>query len=59
MYYIPHFTLLYGRFIDIEHVKIVFSIQGDKGQMEGSVSQIFYLGPSFYFIQSRKIILKK
>ena len=94
MHYIPSFTLLYGRFIDIKHVKIVcsetklacseyenlkffiyffnkdislnisliclkVSIQGDKGQMEGSVSQNFYLGPSFYFIQSRKLILKK
>ena len=94
MYYIPPFTLLYGRFIDIKHVNIVcfetklacseyenlkfviyffnkdislnisliclkFSIQGVKGQMEGSVSQNFYLGPTFYFIQSRKLIFKK
>ena len=26
-----------------------------EGHLEGSVSQIFYLGPSFYFIQPRDI----
>ena len=26
----------------------------DEGHLEGSVSQMFYLGPSFYFMQSRK-----
>ena len=27
--------------------------------MEGTVSQIFYLGPSFYFMQCRKLYMKK
>ena len=26
---------------------------------EGTVSQIFYLGPSFYFMKSRKLSSKK
>ena len=30
----------------------------DEGHLEGSVSQIFYLGPSFYFMQSRKKVVK-
>ena len=45
--------------LNISLICLRFSIQGDKGQMEGSVSQNFHLGPSFYFIQSRKLILKK
>ena len=36
-----------------------FSIHVDEGQMEGSVSQIFYLGPSFHFMKSRKKKFKK
>ena len=31
----------------------------DEGYMEGSMSQIFYLGPSFYFMESRKKSFKK
>ena len=31
-----------------------FDMHVDEGHLEGSVSQIFYLGPSFYFMQSRK-----
>ena len=27
--------------------------------MEGTVSQISYLGPSFYFMQCRKLCMKK
>ena len=30
----------------------------DEGYIEGSVSQIIDLGPSFYFMQSRKNVLK-
>ena len=26
-----------------------------RGHLEGTVSQIFYLGPSFYFMKSRKL----
>ena len=27
--------------------------------MEGTMSQIIYLGPSFYFMNSRKILMEK
>ena len=30
-----------------------------KSHLEGNVSQIFYLGPSFYFMKSRKLSCKK
>ena len=30
-----------------------------EGHSEGSVSQIFYLGPSFYFMKCRKLSCKK
>ena len=30
-----------------------------EGHSEGTVSQIFYLGPSFYFMKSRKLSCKK
>ena len=30
-----------------------------EGHLEGNVSQIFYLGLSFYFIKSRKLSYKK
>ena len=30
-----------------------------KAHSEGTVSQIFYLGPSFYLMISRKLCLKK
>ena len=36
-----------------------FVIHIDEGQLEGNVSQNFYLGPSFYFMQSRKKGFKK
>ena len=29
-----------------------------KAHLEGTVSQIFYLGPGFYFMKSRKLCLK-
>ena len=31
----------------------------DEIYLEGTVSHFFYLGPSFYFMKSRKIELKK
>ena len=33
---------------------LIFDIHVHDGHSEGSVSRIFYLGPSFYFMQSRK-----
>ena len=38
---------------------MIFLIHVDEGQLEGSVSQIFYLGPSFNFMKSRKKSFKK
>ena len=37
---------------------LISLIYVDEGHMEGSVSQIFDLGPSFYFMRSRKKVLK-
>ena len=31
-----------------------FDMHVDEGYLEGSLSQICYLGPSFFFMQSRK-----
>ena len=39
--------------------KLKFEIQSHDGHSEGSVSQIFKLGPSFYVMQSRKKCFKK
>ena len=36
-----------------------FEIHVHEGHSEGSVSQILYLGPSFYFMKSRKKCFKK
>ena len=36
-----------------------FEILINEGYMEGTMSQNFYLGPSFCFIKSRKLSLKK
>ena len=36
-----------------------FGTHEHEGHSEGSVSQIFYLGPSVYFMKSRKISFKK
>ena len=64
MYYIPLITLFLGLFIDIKHKNNIkkrlnglclkFSIHVDEGQLEGSVSQIIYLGPGSKFMKSRK-----
>ena len=35
------------------------SILIDNIHMEGTVSQIFYIGPRLHFMKSRKIIMKK
>ena len=35
-----------------------FSIHVDVGRMEGSVSQILYLGPSFHFMKYRKKVIR-
>ena len=45
--------------LNISYICLKFVIHVDEGQMEGSVSQIFYLGPSFYAMQSRKTSFKK
>ena len=45
--------------LNISLICLKFSIHVDEKQLEGSVSQIFHLGPSFYFIKSRKLSLKK
>ena len=44
---------------DILFTCLKFSTHVDEGHWEGSVSQILYLGPSFYCMQSRKISFKK
>ena len=36
-----------------------FHIHVENINLEGTVSQIFYIGPSFYFMRSRKIIMEK
>ena len=38
---------------------IKFHMPIENTQIEGSVSQILYIGPSFYFMKSRKIVMKK
>ena len=35
---------------NIPLICLKFSTHADEGHLEGSVSQIFYLGPSFYFM---------
>ena len=45
--------------LNISLISWTFSTHIDEEQMQGSVSQIFFLGPSFYFIKSRKLNLKK
>ena len=44
---------------NIPYKFLKFDIHVHKGHLEGSVSQIFDLGPSFYFMQSRKKSFKK
>ena len=36
-----------------------FHIPTENIHLEGTVSQIFDIGPRFYFMKSRKIIMKK
>ena len=43
--------------ISLSYLK--FLIYVDEGQMEGSVSQNLYLGPSFLFMKSRKKCFEK
>ena len=45
--------------LNVSLIRLKCSTQGDKGQMEGSVSQTFYLCPSFYSIQNQKINFEK
>ena len=44
---------------NISFICLKLSMYVDKGHSEGRVSQFFfYLGPSFYFIKSRKLSFK-
>ena len=36
-----------------------FHIPTENIHLEGTVSQIFYVGPRFYFMKSRKIFMKR
>ena len=38
---------------------MTFYIPRENIHLEGTVSQIFDIGPRFYFMKSRKIIMKK
>ena len=72
MFYIPAVSFLYDLFSDIKYVTFTwtetkdisskclkFSIHVDEGHLEGTMSQISYLVPSFYLIKSRKLSFKK
>ena len=39
---------------NIPRTLLIFDLHVHEAHSEGSMSQIFYLGPSFYFMQSRK-----
>ena len=45
--------------LNITLILLRFSIHVHEGQLEGSVSQIFYLGPGSNFMKSRKKSFKK
>ena len=45
--------------LNIHFLIIKFLIRIENIKMEGTVSQIFDLGPSFDFMKSRKIIIQK
>ena len=49
--------VLYNKEISfkISLLSLTFLVPVDEGHLEGCVSQIFYLGPSFYFIRKRKL----
>ena len=44
--------------LNISSICLKFAMHVDGGHLEGSVSQNFHLGPSFYFMHSRKNVLK-
>ena len=53
------YFLIWDIFLNICFPIIKFHTLIENIQMEGTVSQIFYLGPSFDFMLSRKIIMQK
>ena len=56
------FQLLFfelGYLLTIYFPSITFHINIENVCMEGTMSQIVYIGSSFYFMKSRKIIMKK